>query len=495
MTAPIRIPAYVAEPTAARFHASPARFRGIRGPLGSGKSVSCVQEIILCAQEQRPSPDGVRRSRWAAVRNTYGELRSTTIRTWVEWVPEEICPIVYDTPIRGRMRGPVGRPDGTQDGTEIDLEILFISMDRPEQVRKLKSLDLTGVWLNEASELPKAALDMATGRIDRYPPKFLGGATRPCVIADTNSMADDHWWYVLAEVQKPRNFEFFDQPPALLRFGKREKAVHLPNPAAENIRNHTRGFGYYLEMAEGKTTQWIDQFILNKYTSTHDGRPVWPEWNEHVHLAKRDLEPYRSLPLYIGIDGGLTPAAVICQLDPNGRLLVLDEVTTERAGVKQMVKTELAPLIAARYPGMQLIVTYDPAMDAPDQSDVETSPAQMLATCGFPGDPAPTNDFGTRREAVGNFMTSMSDGGPGFLLSPRCAMVRKGMNGGYRLARVQQAARTENETIYRDAPVKNAYSHPCEALQYAALRVASGHLGKARKRARPVEAVSAGGWT
>ena len=37
---------YDPEPTLARFHASDKFFRGIRGPIGSGKSVACVIEII-----------------------------------------------------------------------------------------------------------------------------------------------------------------------------------------------------------------------------------------------------------------------------------------------------------------------------------------------------------------------------------------------------------------------------------------------------------------
>ena len=137
---------------------------------------------------QKPHTDGVRRSRWAAIRNTYSELKSTTIRTWVDWVPEELAPVRYDTPILSRMV--VELPDKTT----VDLEVLFISCDRPEDVKKLKSLELTGAWINEASELPKAILDMATGRVGRYPPKTQGGSSWSGVIMDTNSPDDDHWY-------------------------------------------------------------------------------------------------------------------------------------------------------------------------------------------------------------------------------------------------------------------------------------------------------------
>src|SRR5262245_31715760 len=73
--------------------------RGIRGPFGSGKSVLCVHEILKRAQEQQPykayAPDGklmsaVRYSRWAIVRNTFPELKLTTVKTWLRWVPESL---------------------------------------------------------------------------------------------------------------------------------------------------------------------------------------------------------------------------------------------------------------------------------------------------------------------------------------------------------------------------------------------------------------------
>ncbi|MEN6455488.1 MAG: hypothetical protein ABFD10_14625, partial [Prolixibacteraceae bacterium] len=43
----------------------------------SGKSSACVMEIIRRAHEQKASPDGIRRSRWAVVRNSYGQLKDT----------------------------------------------------------------------------------------------------------------------------------------------------------------------------------------------------------------------------------------------------------------------------------------------------------------------------------------------------------------------------------------------------------------------------------
>ena len=59
-------------------------FRGLRGPVGSGKSVSCCIEILRRALEQKPGADGISRSRWAVIRNTNPQLKTTTIKTWID---------------------------------------------------------------------------------------------------------------------------------------------------------------------------------------------------------------------------------------------------------------------------------------------------------------------------------------------------------------------------------------------------------------------------
>ncbi len=121
-----------AGPTLAAFHESDAFVRSIRGPIGSGKSTACVAEILKRAHEQAPGPDGRRKTRWGIIRNTYGELRTTTVRTWHMWFPETLGRFSLDAPPTHRLVT-----------SELDLEIIFLALDRPEDVRKLLSLELT----------------------------------------------------------------------------------------------------------------------------------------------------------------------------------------------------------------------------------------------------------------------------------------------------------------------------------------------------------------
>jgi hypothetical protein len=74
----------------AAFMQSTAQVAILCGPVGSGKSKGCCLKLWAIANAQKPGPDGVRRTRMAVVRTTYPELRTTTIRTWLDTFPEHI---------------------------------------------------------------------------------------------------------------------------------------------------------------------------------------------------------------------------------------------------------------------------------------------------------------------------------------------------------------------------------------------------------------------
>ncbi len=84
-------------PTIAAFAESNARLRGLMGPFGSGKSSGCTAEIVVKSHAQEPGPDGIRRTRWAVIRNTYQQLKDTTIKTIFDWLPPNHCTTSQNT--------------------------------------------------------------------------------------------------------------------------------------------------------------------------------------------------------------------------------------------------------------------------------------------------------------------------------------------------------------------------------------------------------------
>lgn len=465
---------YDASATAVKFHASTAFVRGIRGPVGGGKSVACVIEMLSKCAQQEPDKKGLRRSRWACVRNTYPELKSTVIKTFQDWIPGEICPIRYDSPITGNLTLPL---DG---GTTIQAEFIFLALDTPKDVKKLLSLELTGAFINEAKEIHKAILDGVTQRVGRYPSMKDGGATWNGVIMDTNSPDDDHWWHELERVNTPAKWEFFIQPGALLL---QPNGKYIPNPAAENVANHVKGYDYWLDMLGGKDKNWIKAFILNEFATTEDGKPVYGDsYNEQIHNADTEFWPVKGLPIIMAFDFGLTPACVIGQPQASGQLRIIDEIVTDRMGLEGFLKECVDPLVARKYRNMDRIVVGDPSgVKGSDNDDV--SCFQILRNAGYDVMPAPSNALEPRLGAVRWWLSQLVGRGvAGFSISPSCVTLRKGFAGGYKFERIQVGG---SESKFRSMPAKNRFSHPHDALQYLCMIARPEHLANQIHEQKP----------
>lgn len=418
-----------------------------------------VMEIFMRALQMPKSTDGVRRSRWACIRNTYPLLRSTTIKTWLEWFP--MTEMVYGAPITGRLR--MAHPDG--DGT-IDLELLFLSLDKTDDVAKLKGLELTGAWLNEAVELRHAVQKVVLGRCGRYPAKKEVRRYWSGVIMDTNPPDTDHWWYKLAEVERSAKHEFFHQPPAVIR--KRKGGPWCINPAAENLAHHSLGANYYLDQLPGQTEEWIKVYMCGQYGSIMDGQPVYPEYNDDIHCAENPIEPMRGLPLLLGFDFGRTPACAICQVTPRGQFRIIDELIIPSdgrgMGIRTFTRTVVMPYLKLHYNGMRIVAYGDPAGVAKEGD--ELSCFDHMAAEGIQAERASSNLPANRIAAVTHHLITMVDGEPGFQISPKAQMIRKGFMGAYKYRRIQASGTEERFTL---EPDKNKYSHPHDAVQYAAL--------------------------
>lgn len=462
-------------PTVGRFFNSDSFVRGLMGPVGSGKSYACCAEIFRRAVQQRPSPrDGIKYSRFAIVRNTHPMLRTTTLKTWLELLPEDVWgPVKYAPPITHHIKLP------PRDGAAgIDMEVIFLALDDPKDVRKVLSLELTGAWVNEARELPKAIIDGLTHRVGRYPSKADGGPTWRGVIMDTNPPDDDHYWYRLAEKDTPTGrfkWEFFRQPGGVLEVPLDELPEDMPeaqgythqagkwwqtNPHAENLKNLPNG--YYDQLLGGKNLDWIRCYAKGEYTFVQEGRPVWPEYDDA--MMADDLEPLENLPVHVGLDFGLTPAAVFAQRLPNGRWNVLHELVSFDMGLERfcsMLKSELETF----FPRYQVLIWGDPAGQQRDQI-FETTAFDHLKTHGMLARPTATNEFRTRREALAIPMGRLIEGKPGFMIDRKCMRLRKSLGGGYHFKRVAIGAGQER---FKDSPNKNEHSHVGDAAGYCLL--------------------------
>ncbi len=446
--------------------------RVLIGPFGSGKTAACSVEVFRRCCQQVPGKDKVRRSRWLVVRNSYPRLTSTTIPSWTAWFDERFGKFNWTPPISQRMVLPL------DDGTVVDAEINFIALDNPDGQAALKGIEPTSIWFNEMSEIPRGIVSFALGRVGRYPPRRDGGPVPWYgVLGDTNNVDDDHWLAQMID-DTPEGWSFHVQPGGVVWDGKR----WVENPEAEN-REHLP-LGYYKNQMAGQTQDFIKVYLANQRGFVQDGRAVYGEYRDTVHCASEVLAPIPESMLYIGLDFGLTPAAVIAQRDAKGRWLILDEMCTEDVGAQRF-----AELLGARldsfYPDQaQIEVWGDPAGRQRAQTDEKTCFQIMREHADLKVRAAPSQDLTLRREAVAACLTRLVDGEPGLLLSPQCKVLRAGFQGGYCYRRV----RVSGDERYTDKPDKNRYSHPHDALQYLLSGAGEGRalLGREkRKRAGP----------
>ncbi len=448
---------YSEAPTIKRFNKSDKFFRMLMGPFGSGKTSGCVAEIIDKGITQKPNQQGLRRTRWAVVRNTYVQLKDTTIKTFFEWLPPDYFG-TYNVTDHKYLINKIGQ---LEDGSTPEIEIIFRALDKPEHIRNLLSLELTGAYFNEAREIPWVIIEAMEGRVRRYPSMMDGGFTWSGIIADTNPPPTDHWIYklfeekVYADPQIATRYELFRQPS-----GRSKKA--------ENIRNLAPG--YYTELAIGKDPDYIKVYIDGDYGYLKDGKPVFGNYNDTLHCSETTLEAVKAYPLLLGFDFGLTPACVVAQYDHKGRFNILKEFYDDDMGLTNFMKNIVKPYMFSKYQGFQIMVTGDPAGATRSDTDERTC-FQILKANGFPPVPAPSNALMARYNSVDMLLTKLIEGKPAFQLSgPDCPILRKGFQGEYKL---KKKARFGDD-IYADIPFKNEYSHLQDALQYVCLLIDSG---------------------
>jgi len=480
---------YAPTPTLERFHRSGATVRGVMGHMGGGKTVGLCNEIKMLAQAQEPGRDKVRRNRWMFVRNTYGELEKTTIKTWLEWVGgEALGRLRGKFPIEQRLRWAM------PDGTEVDLECQFVALDLDTDAGKLKSWEVTSYFFNELSEISYAVFKMALRRIGRFPKSEVHGVmpTWPCIIWDSNPPDMDHWMYRAFEQRRPRGYEIHKQPPAAIidptgPYRSEEGTRYRINPECETLR--WLGEDYFARMIEGQPDEEIKVYVLGEYGMVASGLPVYGNtYNDATHYSSEGMVVYEGLPLLFAFDFGLTPACVIAQFSPAGQLRIIDELYEEGLGIEEFLEQIVVPHLAQHYPWAtnrdQRKGWGDPAGRS-SQTGKDDCFA-ILRDHGFDVRPSPdlSNDFRTRKAAVEWFLGRSPSGRPALLIGPKAHMIRQGFLGKYRIERKKGLREGE----LKSEPVKNEHSHLHDALQYLCLGIRGG-AGRddAKVRARRVQ--------
>ncbi|MCI0527106.1 MAG: hypothetical protein L0Y56_06650, partial [Nitrospira sp.] len=344
---------YEGVPTIRDFSRSDAFIRGLMGPFGSGKSSGCVIEIVRRAQAASPGSDGIRRSQWAVVRNTYPMLRDTTVPVFMRWLPPHYFGNYSEVNHEYHVKGIKG----------VDLLIKFRALDRPDHVSNLLSIWLTAAWVNEAREVPWAIIAALQGRVGRYTPNDGSSSSWDGVIMDTNPPDTDSWWYKLFEEREIPggsedggelpDFSLFRQPGGM-------------SPFAENKNNLKEG--YYDRLSRTMDANSKRVYVDGEYGFVLDGKLVYPEYRDELHC--KDLKYFPGGDIYVGWDFGLTPACVMAQVK-GGRINVIDELCAKDMGVDSF-SDQFLSYAGRNYSSSRFIHVGDPSGGQRAQTDEKT---------------------------------------------------------------------------------------------------------------------------
>lgn len=441
-------------PVAQAFLNDRSPFSGIMGPMGSAKTSTCIMKIAhLAAEAPRSALTGERLFKMGVVRNTFTDLKRTTMKSIENW---------YGAGGEWGGGGSAVEPPFFKvgfrlpDGSIVRLWHEFVGLDAYNIEQLAKGWEVSGYWLNEADLMPRDVKDMLDARVGRYPgkmhclPRWRGG------IADYNAPDVENYLYKIFEEDKPEGHKLFRQPGGL-------------SPGAENTENLPQD--YYQRMIVGKEDWWIRRNVDNLYGFSRDGKPVYMEYRDDYHCAPAPIMPVAGIVIRCDFDQGLHPACILRQMMPNGQMRILDELYSDGGGAKGLTG-DLKKLIGtAKYAGFRVIGgRCDPAAAARDDNDAESWVDCVNRLMGWRGAErvrlADTNAPDKRQSAVRHRLkTSVDDARPGLLISPTCRALRKGFNSEYCFKRRISTGG------YADEPdkTKRPYADLHDALQYGAL--------------------------
>lgn len=435
-------------PIAEEFYWSNADVCGIQGPVGSGKTTTLMKSRLRRAIEMPQSTiDGVRRYKVIFIRETYRQLWSTSIPSYLETFPKEM----------GKWSGGRGDPvthviHFEDDHGPIEFTAEFMAFG-DDIVASMRGVQTTDIVLNEADTMPVDILTVGIGRIDRWParehfaglPIHLRGYGQ--IVGDFNAPDEDNWTFKVFHDEEART-RLADELSADLPEGTAAIQILFFNqpgygePGCENLQNLSPSY-YQRQVASMKVAgrgDMVDRLVRNKVTYLRVGDPVWKkEFNRRIHVSDEPLKPVAGVPLLIGLDQGFKGAAVIAQCLDNYRWRIYGEMHFPDEHIMAVdFGNRLAEILDDRFGGFRVEAAWGDmagehgASQAADEN--ATWNLMVGRAAGFHVRPQRigTNRIQPRLEAERAALEApLVRGQPGILIDPSCKFMIRGFAARY----------------------------------------------------------------
>ena len=444
----------------------------INGPVGSAKTTASVKKALVEATRLVPWDNGVRTYTLGVYREKYDNLWKSTIPSWWRIFPAEI----------GKWNGSRPRAaehviDWRDEWGPVRLIAQFAAFGEQADPEDARGLQVTDAYLNEIDLMPEALFIAISGRVARAPTRAT--LRRPGrIFGDCNAPDVTNWVYRDLFENPAPGFKLYRQPGGL----------------EPNAENPAIGREYYLDIIQKNQRRpwYVRRMVHNKPGFTRDSDVVFPEYDDDRHRAKETIPVRKELPIIVGIDGGLTPAAVYQQHLPNGQQLWLAEIAMTSSGPKALSREMLALEASPRFKGCEFYTVCDPAMHAGHETEEGSDRQRLAKHLGRPVHLARSNEPKARCEPIHDALKTITDDGqPCLILDPSIRLCRRGFSQTYAFHRIRG-------TDERGRILKNPDSHPMDAGGYAAMESGQGHsrllkaqrereLAERRKQAREAQ--------
>lgn len=427
------------------------------------------------------------KAHWSS--QTYRELMDTTVKTIMDaddgWFPDGDY-------IAGDMDYTVKYENG------VEVELLYRSCDRPQDVKKFKSLEIFGYWIDESIEVSDEIKRMLKNRIGRQP-NFLTWAkclrqhraefkdyTDDQIRDEMEAHPDDYLTRAGIETTNPPDVEHttyseftWDTPPPGPISTHPPKVGHVGfwQPPYENEKNLRPGYYRDLTNDYRDNEDWAEMYIEGKPGIMAVGKLVYNNFRRDLHVAKDSLI-WAKGPLWRGWDNsGNCPACVIVQMPRPNHVQILREFHTDKMGIIDFTRA-VAMECNMMYPNAEWTDWEDPAGEnkySKREGGFTSNAILMRDECGVDVKPSEQNWI-ARKESVEKQLGLID----GLLFDPGVTRLINGFISGYAYKEIGTSG------VYMDMPMKNKFSHVHDALQYVLLKLVKGGV---KKKPRPQNAI------
>lgn len=460
-------------PTIKKFIDNHNDYVGIMGPVGSGKSSGIIIKMLKYSCCIRKQKDGVRRSRWVFVRNTKQQLKDTTLNTLKDWLNRLNLNNFYEYKEAEQKL--------LIQFNDVEIEILLRALDKPEDTRKLLSLECTGFYLNEVDQIDPDIFQKTTTRAGRYPSIDDGGCyfdeelakdfgidlskskrTKKgikcsIVMFDTNPPDIGSYYHKIFENLMIKEIDGYDNMlNKTLLFYKQPSGDSVDAENIEYLEDN-----YYDKMKYSLSIDEYNKKVLNRYGESKVGQLIFKEFNEDI---VKNFKYNKDKKLIIGIDFGLTPHCVVTQI-VNKKLIVLNEINTEygnKMSLHEFLKIKVEPFLKVNYNASKkdIIFIGDPAGKQRSQS-TGVSCFDILKKYNYNYKLGLTNNFESRINAVKLLLLKNEKNEYDMYISSRCKKLLEGIK--------RQYIFIKNKNNDKEEAQSNDFTHIQDALQYVCM--------------------------